>query len=133
MFNDVFQTMEFKNAIERKTFETLFDLYMSDLPANFYANQFELQKKYAGTKFEQWVKMLEHLPFKNWKDKQVSLIVEANTNKALGGDMDLDREALNVLKLKKDIVEQEGSAELPTIIVIPESLYMKGEDDKEKK
>jgi hypothetical protein len=128
MFNEVFSSMQFKNPIEQKVFENLFNMYMSDLPANFYANQFELQKKYTGTKFEQWVKMLEHLPFKNWKDKQVSLIVEANTNKALGGDMDLDREALNVLKLKKDIVADEGSAQLPTIIVIPESLYIKDED-----
>jgi len=41
--------------------------------------------------------------------------------------MDLDKDALNLLKMKKDIVQAETGSQKPVIIVIPESLYFKEE------
>ena len=52
MFDRMFATMDFKNSKERKRIEELFDLYMSELPENFYENQFSLAKKYPGTSYE---------------------------------------------------------------------------------
>lgn len=127
MFEELFQTMEFTDTSERLKIKILFEEYMKGIPDNFYLNQFELQEKYTGTTYADWYKILTHTPFKTFRDKQVSIIVETSTNKALGGQMDLDKDALNLLKMKKDIVQTESSSQKPIIIVIPESLYFKEE------
>lgn len=127
MFEELFQTMEFKDTSERLKIKILFDEYMKGIPDNFYLNQFELQEKYTGTVYSDWYNILTHTPFKTFRDKQVSIIVETSTNKALGGQMDLDKDALNLLKMKKDIVQSESSSQKPIILVIPESLYFKEE------
>jgi hypothetical protein len=127
MFEELFQTMEFTDTSERLKIKILFEEYMKGIPDNFYLNQFELQEKYTGTTYADWYKILTHTPFKTFRDKQVSIIVETSTNKALGGQMDLDKDALNLLKMKKDIVQSESSSQKPIIIVIPESLYFKEE------
>jgi len=125
MFDQLFQTMEFVDSAEKLKIKILFEEYMKDIPANFYLNQFELQNKYIGSTYTDWYKILTHTPFKMFRDKQVSIIVETSTNRALGGDMSLDKDALNLLKMKKDIVEAESTSQKPIVIVIPESLYFK--------
>jgi hypothetical protein len=127
MFEELFQTMEFLDTSQKLKLKILFEEYMKGIPDNFYLNQFELQNKYIGSQYQDWYKLLTHTPFKTFRDKQVSIIVETNTNKALGGQMDLDKDALNLLKMKKDIVQAETGSQKPVIIVIPESLYFKEE------
>jgi hypothetical protein len=127
MFDDLFQTMEFIDTPEKLKIKILFDEYMKGVPSNFYLNQFELQEKYIGSTYSDWYKILSHTPFKTFRDKQVALIVETSTNRALGGDINLDKDALNLLKMKKDIVTAETSNQKPVVIVVPESLYFKEE------
>ena len=64
------------------------------------------------------------------KAKQIAIIATTSTDKALaGGDMD-DKNAVNLLKVRQDVLNSEKKAEKPTIIVIPESLFFKGKEDE---
>lgn len=128
MFNKLFATMDFKSSKERKRFEELFEQYMSDLPQNFYENQFTLQDKYPGTLYEDWVRILRHGTFVSWKQEQIAIIAETTTDKALAG-MDKDASTLNLLKMRQDVLNAEKKVEKPTIIVIPEALFFKDEED----
>ena len=128
MFNKLFGTMKFKDAIEKANLKTLFEAYMENLPESFYKNQFELAKDLGGS-YEDWVKVLTHPAFDSWKSHQIALIATTSTDKALaGGDLD-DKSAVNLLKVRQDVLNQEKKAEKPTIIVIPESLFFKGKED----
>jgi hypothetical protein len=124
MFDIMFATMDFKNSKERRKFEDLFNLYMSDIPNNFYENQFTLQNKYPGTQYEDWVRILKHNAFVTWKQEQIAIIAETTTDKALAG-MDKDASSLNLLKMRQDVLASEKKTEKPTIIVIPEALFFK--------
>lgn len=124
MFDKMFATMDFQNSKERKKFEELFDMYMSDLPQNFYENQFTLAVKYPGTSYEDWVRILKHGTFITWKQEQIAIIAETSTDKALAG-MDKDASTLNLLRMRQDVLNSEKKVEKPTIIVLPESLFFK--------
>lgn len=124
MFDIMFATMDFKNSKERRKFEDLFNLYMSDIPNNFYENQFTLQNKYPGTQYEDWVRILKHNAFVTWKQEQIAIIAETTTDKALAG-MDKDASSLNLLKMRQDVLASEKKTEKSTIIVIPEALFFK--------
>ena len=124
MFDKIFATMDFKSSKERRYFEELFNLYMSDLPQNFYENQFTLQAKYADTRYEDWVRILKHGTFVSWKQEQIAIIAETSTDKALAG-MDKDASTLNLLKMRQDVLNSEKKTEKPTIIVLPETLFFK--------
>ena len=122
-FSELFSTMAFKSDAERRNFEDMFDFYMSDLPKNFYKNQFDLEKDDPGSSYEDWVRFLKHPAFDSWKASQVAVIASTQTDQALaGGDM-RDKDALNLLKARQDILKEENSGQKPTIIVIPESLF----------
>ena len=125
-FEDLFSTMKFDDLLERTAFVGMFDNYNSDLPANFYLNQFELANKYPGTTFENWTKFLQHQPFDSWKSKQVNLIASTETNKALAGNL-RDKDSVTLLKARTEIIESDTEVK-PTIIVMPESLFFKKED-----
>ena len=124
MFDKMFATMDFQNSKERRKFEDLFNMYMSDLPQNFYENQFTLAVKYPGTNYEDWVRILKHGTFVTWKQEQIAIIDETSTDKALAG-MDKDASTLNLLKMRQDVLSAEKKVEKPTIIVLPESLFFK--------
>jgi hypothetical protein len=122
-FSELFSTMAFKSDAERRRFEDMFDYYMSDLPTNFYKNQFTLEKDAPGSSYEDWVRFLKHPAFDSWKASQVAVIASTQTDQALaGGDM-RDKDALNLLKARQDILREENSGQKPTIIVLPESLF----------
>lgn len=125
-FNELFSSMKFVNAPERDKFEKMFSCYVSELPENFYLNQFELTSKYAGTTYEEWTKFLQHQPLESWKTKQVNLIASTETDKALAGGL-RDKESVNLLKARTEIINTDTEVK-PTIIVIPESLFFKGDD-----
>ena len=125
-FEDLFSTMKFDDLLERTAFVGMFDNYNSDLPTNFYLNQFELASKYPGTTFENWTKFLQHQPFDSWKSKQVNLIASTETNKALAGNL-RDKDSVTLLKARTEIIESDTEVK-PTIIVMPESLFFKKED-----
>lgn len=124
MFDKMFATMDFQSSKERRKFEDLFNMYMSDLPQNFYENQFTLSVKYSGTSYEDWVRILKHGTFVTWKQEQIAIIAETSTDKALAG-MDKDASTLNLLKMRQDVLSAEKKVEKPTIIVLPESLFFK--------
>jgi hypothetical protein len=129
LFNDLFGTMKFKSDIEKKKFEALFQEYMQQLPDSLYKNQFELSKDIPGSEYEDWVRILTHPSFDSWKSHQIAIIATASTDKALaGGNID-DKNAVTLLKVRQDVLNSEKKAEKPTIIVIPESLFFKGEED----
>ena len=129
LFNELFGTMKFKSDIEKKKFETLFQEYMHLLPDSLYKNQFELAKEIEGSEYEDWVRILTHPSFDSWKSHQIAIIATASTDKALaGGNID-DKNAVTLLKVRQDVLNSEKKAEKPTIIVIPESLFFKGEED----
>ena len=118
--------MKFTNAGDRAYVEDLFNKYMADLPANFYRNQFELATQY-GNSYEDWVRMLKHPAFDSWKSEQIAIIATAQTDKALaGGDMK-DKEAVNLLRARQDILKDENANQKPIVIVIPESLFFNEE------
>lgn len=125
-FKDLFGTMKFVDAIEQSEFENMFSFYVSELPENFYLNQFELASKYPGTSYEKWTRFLQHQAFDSWKSKQVNLIASTETDKALAGGL-RDKESVNLLKARTEIINTDTEVK-PTIIVIPESLYFKGDD-----
>lgn len=129
MFDKLFATMSFKNSTERKKFQGLFEMYMSDVPDNFYIDQFTLSKKYSGTNYEDWVRMLKHPAFNSWKSEQVALIATTATDKALAKGDDTSSSALSLLKLRQDVLNSEKKIEKPTIIVLPHSLFFDGSED----
>lgn len=127
MFNKLFATMSFKDSKERKKFEGLFELYMSDIPDNFYVDQFSLSKKYEGTSYEDWVRILRHPAFNTWKSEQIAIIATTATDKALAGGDENSAGALNLLKMRQDVLNSEKKIEKPTIIVLPQSLFFEEE------
>ena len=125
-FESLFGTMKFVNSSERKKISILFEEYLKDLPDNFYLNQFDLAKKYEGSSYEEWVKILTYPAFDSWKAQQIALIAATSTDKALAGGDDLgDKNALNLLKARQEVLRDEKKVEKPTIIVLPESLFFK--------
>lgn len=127
-FDDLFGTMKFANAHERKKMEIMFDAYMSDLPANFYRNQFDLATQVSGTNYTDWVNFLKHPAFDSWKSEQIAIIASTETDKALAGGGIRDKEAVNLLKVRQDILKDEKAVEKPTMVVIPESLFFREDD-----
>lgn len=125
-FEELFNSMKFKDDIEKNRFRQMFSAYVSELPENFYLNQFELSSKYPDTNYEDWTKFLQHQAFSAWKTKQVNLIAGTETDKALAGGL-RDKESVNLLKARTEIINTDTEAK-PTIIVIPESLFFKGGD-----
>ena len=125
-FENLFGTMKFVNSSERKKISILFEEYLKDLPDNFYLNQFDLAKKYEGSSYEEWVKILTYPAFDSWKAQRIALIAATSTDKALAGGDDLgDKNALNLLKARQEVLRDEKKVEKPTIIVLPESLFFK--------
>lgn len=125
-FEQLFNTMKFTDVVEKANFKQMFTDYISDLPANFYLNQFELSSKYGNASYEDWTKFLQHQAFDAWKTKQVNLIASTETDKALAGGL-RDKESVNLLKARTEIINSDTEAK-PTIIVMPESLFFKEED-----
>ena len=126
-FEELFTSMKFVNDVEKDKFKGMFSFYTSELPENFYLNQFELTSKYIGTTYEDWTKFLQHHAFDSWKSKQVNLIASTETDKALAGGL-RDKESVNLLKARTEIINTDTEVK-PTIIVMPESLFFKGDDD----
>lgn len=127
LFEDLFSTMAFANDTERKKMKILFENYMDNIPDNFYKNQFELAKEYPGSTYNEWVKILKHPAFDTWKSEQIAIIATTQTDKALAGGDVLDKEALNLLKVRQDVLKEEKKVEKPTIIVIPNDLFFREE------
>lgn len=127
LFEDLFGTMAFANDTERKKIKILFENYMDNIPDNFYKNQFELAKEYPGSTYNEWVKILKHPAFDTWKSEQIAIIATTQTDKALAGGDVLDKEALNLLKVRQDVLKEEKKVEKPTIIVIPNDLFFREE------
>ena len=125
MFDKLFATYNFANTKDRKLLESLFEMYMSDIPDNFYENQFSLAKKYPGTQYADWVRILKHPAFGSWKAEQIAIIATTSTDKAVAGQGDDGRDTLNLLKMRQDVLNQEKKTEKPTIIVIPEDLFFR--------
>lgn len=127
-FNELFSTMSFASDIEKRKLEILFESYMENIPDNFYKNQFDLAKDYPGSTYEEWVKILKHPAFNSWKSEQITIIATTQTDKALaGGDDMASKDALNLLKIRQDVLKDEKKVDKPTIIVLPESLFFKEE------
>lgn len=120
-FEELFSTMSFSDLVERAKFNDMFNYYISELPDNFYLNQFELASKYTGTKYEDWTRFLQHQPLSSWKTKQVNLIASTESDKALAGGL-RDKESVNLLKARTEIINTDTEVK-PTIIVMPESLF----------
>ena len=125
-FEELFASMKFTDETDKLKFRNMFSSYVSELPENFYLNQFELASKYADASYEDWTRFLQHQAFDNWKSKQVNLIASTETDKALAGGL-RDKESVNLLKARTEIINTDTEAK-PTIIVIPESLFFKGDD-----
>lgn len=128
MFEKLFSTFVWETPEEKTTVRDMFDRYQSDLPANFYLDQFGLAKKYAGTDYALWVRMLKHPAFNSWKQEQITIIATTVTDRALAGETG-DSVALNLLKTRQQVLEAGKSAERPTVIVLPESLYFREDSD----
>ena len=124
-FDTLFNTMKFTDAKERRRMEIMFAAYVGDLPANFYRNQFDLANQVSGTSYTDWVKFLKHPAFDSWKSEQIAIIASTETDKALAGGGIRDKEAVNLLKVRQDILKEENAVEKPTVIVVPESLFFK--------
>ena len=75
-FEELFSSMKFTNDVEKDKFKSMFSFYVSELPENFYLNQFELASKYTGTDYEAWTRFLQHQAFDSWKTKTEELIEE---------------------------------------------------------
>lgn len=125
-FEELFNSMKFVNPVEKSKFKDMFSSYVSELPENFYLNQFDLANKYSGTNYEEWTKFLQHQAFANWKAKQVNLVASTETDKALAGGL-RDKESVNLLKARTEIINSDTEVK-PTIIVLPDTLFYKGED-----
>ena len=126
-FENLFGTMKFVSEFEKNQMKLMFEFYISELPNNFYKNQFDLANDFPGTTYEQWVKMLKHPAFDTWKSEQIAIIASTETDKALAGGGLGDKEAVNLLKARRDILADENKIDKPTIIVLPESLFFKEE------
>lgn len=124
-FIDLFTSFKFKDDSQKKKFEKMFSDFMSELPANLYVNQFDLAKKYPDANYEEWVLFLRHPALDTWKREQISVIAGTETDKALAAGGLKDKEALNLMKARQDILSAENSGTKPTIIVVPESLFFK--------
>ena len=123
MFDTLFKGMKFKDVYEQDKFRTLFDAYMSNIPENFYKNQFELAKEIGGD-FQDWVKILSYDTFRTWKAEQISIIASTKTDQALAGEDSLaNKEMLPLLKVRQDILKEEKASDKPPMIVLPESLF----------
>jgi hypothetical protein len=122
--------MDFRNSSERKRFQDLYNTYMSDIPDNFYVDQFSLAKKYPGTLYEDWVRILKHPAFNTWKAEQIAIIATTATDRALAGGEDNSAGALNLLKMRQEVLNSEKKIEKPTIIVIPHSLFFEEGDSE---
>lgn len=122
-FSELFGTMTFSDSAERRRFENLYVQYMSDIPTNFYRHQFDLANAYPGTSYEDWVRFLQHQPFAAWKSEQVSVIAHTQTDLALGGGDMRDKDALSLLKARREIIREENSENKQTILVLPDSLF----------
>ena len=126
-FEELFTTMQFANNTEKLKFKQMYEDYVSDLPDNFYLNQFNLAAKYSnGATYEDWTRFLQHQPLDSWKSKQVNLIASTTTAKALAGRLS-DKESVNVLKARNEIINSDTEVK-PVVIVVPESLFFKGDD-----
>ena len=129
MFDKLFSTMKFSSSTDRKRIKILFEEYMKNIPENFYKNQFELAKECDGSTYEDWVRILKHPAFDSWKSEQIAIIATTSTDRALAGGENVDdKGALNLLKMRQEVLNSEKHVEKPTIIVIPESLFFKKED-----
>lgn len=126
MFDGMFATMEFSSSKERRRIEDMFNSYMSDLPQNLYENQFSLQAKYEGTSYQDWVRILKHPAFDTWKQQQIAIIATTSTDRALAG-IDNNKDTLSLLKMRQEVLNSEKNVEKPTIIVLPEELFFRGE------
>ena len=123
MFDTLFKGMKFKDVYEKDKFETLFNAYMSNIPENFYKNQFELAKEIGGD-FQDWVKILSYDTFRTWKAEQISIIASTKTDQALAGEDSLaNKEMLPLLKVRQDILKEEKASDKPPMVVLPESLF----------
>jgi hypothetical protein len=101
---------------------------MSDIPDNFYLDQFSLSKKYPETLYTDWVRILRHPAFSTWKQEQIAIIATTATDKALaGGEENASSTTLNLLKMRQDVLNSEKKIEKPTIIVLPDCLFFKEE------
>jgi len=127
-FEDLFSSKKFKDREEQELFEQMFKNYVSDLPANFYENQFKLAEKYPTADYEAWASFLQHPAFDTWKSKQINIIANTETDKALAGGGLKDKESLNLLKARQDVIENSNSNSKPVIIVMPTDLFFKEED-----
>lgn len=129
-FDDLFKGMRFKNEMERSKLVMFFNEYMTDIPANFYLDQFELQAKYPGSTYLEWLALLTHEPFNVWKATQINMIAQSKVDKALAGSDDItDRETMATLKTRKEILDAAKEVAKDTFVVLPEALWLKGEDD----
>lgn len=123
MFDTLFKGMKFKDVYEKDKFETLFNAYMSNIPENFYKNQFELAKEIGGD-FQDWVKILSYDTFRTWKAEQISIIASTKTDQALAGEDSLaNKEMLPLLKVRQDILKEEKASDKPPMVILPESLF----------
>lgn len=130
MFDILFGTMKFKDNIEKSRYRILFDEYMKGIPENFSKNQFDLAKEIPGSTYEDWVKILTHPAFDTWKANQIAIIATTTTDKALmGGENVDDKSSLTLLKMRQDVLNAEKKAEKPIVIVFPDSLYFKGDNE----
>ncbi len=130
MFEKLFNTFKFESPLDKAQIETLFNAYMSELPDNFYRNQFDLEKKYGGS-YQDWCRILNHNAFDSWKAEQIAIIARTVTDKALAGGEDMsDKNALPLLKARQNVLKSEKKVEKPTIIVLPNELYFKEENEK---
>lgn len=130
MFDLLFKTFKFKSEMDKAIIKTLFDTYMSNIPDNFYKNQFDLAKEYGGS-YEDWVRILSHNAFDSWKGEQIAIIAKTRTDKALAGGEDIsDKNALPLIKVRQEVLNAEKKSKKPTIIVLPDTLYFKDENGK---
>lgn len=125
-FEELFKGKTFKDDAERDTYKQMFDFYVSDLPENFYANQFTLASKYDGTDYEAWADFLQYPAFDTWKSKQINIIANTETDKALAGGLK-DRESVNLLKARQDVLDNDNKTIKPIVIVMPMDLFFKEE------
>lgn len=129
MFDMLFKNMEFENDTEKERYEDMYEIFSNGLPETLYLNQYELKDKYPGTEIYEWAKMLKHKPFAAWIKGEIDIIFEANVSKSLVGK---HKDSANILKMKKEVMENQSKGEHETYIVMDKSLlYEKKKKDKE--
>lgn len=128
-FEDLFNSYKFKDDSEREMFRQMYIDYINNLPDNFYKNQFKLAEDYpTDADWETWAEFLRHPAFDNWKSKQINVITNAETDKALAGEGLKDKESLNLLRARQEVLEESNKETKPTIVVMPMDLFFKKED-----